>query len=351
MFATIKYSGLITKSRALSARLLTPEDYYRIISMDSVVEAIAYLREHPGYKDIFRYADDDISHRGQLEHILAYSLYRDYLKLYRFADAKGREFLAFLEKRIELTLIKSSLRAIYTREALPRYTDMLNYLDRHCNLKLENLYNADNPASFVNALKRTIYYPELSKLDLQAKDIIFMIESALDRSYFRYIWENKEKCLSKQDAETLTEIFGTETDLLNIMWIYRCKRYFALSSSYLYGMVIPYFHKLKKSQLNALIECNNVEEFAVLIKKTAYDTPRSPFDMIHPEMTFNKKMDEAYRNAVKQSPVSMSVIASFLYERTRELDTLTTAIECVRYSLPADEIRSYLLRCKPDLAL
>lgn len=351
MFANIKYSGLITKSRALSAKLLSADDYSRIISMDSVVDAIAYLREHPGYKDIFRYADDDISHRGQLEHILAYSLYRDYLKLYRFADSRGREFLSFLEKRIELTLIKSSLRAVYTKESLPRYTDMLGYLDRHCNLKLESLYNADGPGSFINALKGTIYYPELSRLDLQEKDIIFMIESALDQSYFRYIWENKDKYLSKHDSAMLTEIFGTEIDLLNIMWIYRCKRYFSVSSSSLYGMVIPYTHKLKKSQLNALIECGSVEEFSAILKKTAYDTVRSPFDMIHPEMSFNKKMDEAYKDAVKRSPVSMSVIASFIYARTRELDTLTTAIECVRYSLPAEEIHSYLLRCKPDLAL
>ena len=49
----LEYSGLVTKTKAMRARLLGADDYTAISEYESVTDFIAFLREQPAYAPVF----------------------------------------------------------------------------------------------------------------------------------------------------------------------------------------------------------------------------------------------------------------------------------------------------------
>ena len=63
----LEYSGLVTKTKAMRARLLGADDYTAISEYESVTDFIAFLREQPAYAPVFE-RHGEVAHRGQVEH-------------------------------------------------------------------------------------------------------------------------------------------------------------------------------------------------------------------------------------------------------------------------------------------
>lgn len=82
----LAYSGIVTKVRAMQAKLLTDEDFQNIAAFHTVTEVAAYLKEHPGYRNVLADMDENRLHRGEIEKLLVQSLYSDYTRLYRFPE-------------------------------------------------------------------------------------------------------------------------------------------------------------------------------------------------------------------------------------------------------------------------
>ena len=61
------YSGITTKVRAMSAKLLTAEDYDIIAGLGTVTEAIEYLKDKTAYAPYVNRMDISLYHRGNVE--------------------------------------------------------------------------------------------------------------------------------------------------------------------------------------------------------------------------------------------------------------------------------------------
>ena len=64
------YSGITTKVRAMSAKLLAAEDYDTIAGLGTVTEAIEYLKDKTAYAPYVNRMDISLYHRGNVEKIL-----------------------------------------------------------------------------------------------------------------------------------------------------------------------------------------------------------------------------------------------------------------------------------------
>ena len=105
----LAYSGIVTKVRAMQAKLLTDEDFQNIAAFHTVTEVAAYLKEHPGYRNVLADMDENRLHRGEIEKLLVQSLYSDYTRLYRFSGMDQKKFLELYLKRSYLIIMKSLL--------------------------------------------------------------------------------------------------------------------------------------------------------------------------------------------------------------------------------------------------
>ena len=186
----LQYSGLVTKIRAMAGRLLTQEEYERILGFQTVDETIAYLKEEKTYGKIYS-GHDEIKHRGQVEALIYNSIRMDFEKICCFCNP-------------------------VQRQAIKLYEPQLQY---------------ENAA------------PELNQ------------------DYFFKTWKQISRFPKKDAKKILREVFGTQIDWLNIMWVYRAKRFFRQQDAEIIPYIIPVYYKLKKTELQNMIRAQSIEEF------------------------------------------------------------------------------------------
>ena len=64
----LKYSGIVTKIRAMEAKLLTPEQFADIANLRSVPDIADYLRKNTAYAEVLDTLTEDQIHRGNNEY-------------------------------------------------------------------------------------------------------------------------------------------------------------------------------------------------------------------------------------------------------------------------------------------
>ena len=92
------YSGLVTKVRAMQAKLLTDQDFENIAALHSVPEAVEYLKGKPAYADALNRMDDTLYHRGNVEKVAGTVIVR---RLYKIVSICGHETEAVYERLLE----------------------------------------------------------------------------------------------------------------------------------------------------------------------------------------------------------------------------------------------------------
>ena len=158
----MSYSGLTTKIRAMQSHLLNVQNFREIVELSSVPQALAYLREKPSYGPLLGSLDGNDIHRGQIERVLKQSIYRDYTKLYRFANSSQRKFLDLYFGRYEVYFLKVCLtNMIDHRKPSLDLTGFEDFFDKHSKLNLEALEASDTIEEFIGNLKGSVYYQPL----------------------------------------------------------------------------------------------------------------------------------------------------------------------------------------------
>ena len=115
----LEYSGIVTKIRAMDAKLLKPEQFVEIANLGNVPEIADYLRKNTAYADVLDTLTEDQIHRGNIEKVLTQSLYHDYTKIYRFCGQKQRRFMKLIMKNYEIDLINYCLRIVINHYKQP----------------------------------------------------------------------------------------------------------------------------------------------------------------------------------------------------------------------------------------
>lgn len=344
-----QYSGMTTKIRAMTSRLFTQEGYRQLAAEPSVPAALGFLKRHPGYTELLDGADETTLHREQIEQLLTQSLFRDFTKLYRFANPAQRSFLSLYFLRFEDDLIRKSLRFFYNNEgtALPYPGALRPFFERYSHLNLDAIAGAATTAAFLEALRGSIWYPALAKVAACDTSTLFDYEMVLDLTCFSHIWKAKDRHLAKGDLETITALFGSRMDIINLEWIYRAKKFYHLSEAEIYALLIPIHRRLRDEQMIALVEAPGIPEFIRCLSATAYgdaihtlgkQQAGSPFEAV-----FDQLLLKLYRDASRKQPYSAASMNYYLRQKEQEIDTLTSIIEGIRYGLdPAANLAAAL---------
>ena len=283
----MRYSGIVTKVAAMRAKLLKPQDYERLASMNTVTDIIEYLKQTKSYGKFINQMDESLYHRGNIEKVLIQSLYDDYTRLYRFADMQQKEFLKIFMKRYEVDLIRYCLRIVFNHSNVPFD---LNY--------------------------KKPFFDKYSKI----------------RNW------------NKKDQEMLTKELGAKIDLLNLQWIYRAKKYYHMLAPDIYTLLIPIQHKLSNQEFKDLVEAPSVEEFTRRLNETYYGKKYEFGEQVQIESVVNECVEHILTIAYRNHPYSLASIQQYLFLKEEETYKITTALECIRYGLSQRETLRYLVR-------
>ncbi len=340
MNGTFAYSGINTKIHGMKSKLITMREYKEIACMSSVPEVMRYLQGTNGYKNLFpESADDDFYHRENLEQLLTLSMYENYSSIYTFATISQRKFLDMYFVHYETRLIKQLLRKTMNKRPLTvDYTTLQPYFDRFSDIPVQKCFQAETTEDLISSLSGTRYYKTLEAVNAMPEKNLFDYEISLDLYLFKTLWKEKNKYLKGEDLQIVTDMYGYKIDLLNLQWIYRCKKYYRMTPAEIYNMVIPVRHKLKAVQIHAMVESDSVKNFLDVLSDTFYGGNLSELDNISIEKYYNRKIYKLYTSAFRKHPYSLACIMTYLYLQEQEIQLLTQITEGVRYSYPPEDI-------------
>lgn len=338
------YSGIVTKVRAMSAKLLTNKDYDNISNLGSVPEAIEYLKGKPAYAEYMNRLDVSLYHRGNVEKVLYQSLFDDYSRIYRFAGLKQKKILKLYWKRYEVDLINYCLRIVFNHYDKPFDLEYKKeFFDKYSQISIDKLITSKNIDELVDNLKDTEYYEPLYKLRKSESATLFDYDLALDLYYFSMLWKKKKRVLKGKEQEQFTREYGTKIDLLNIQWIYRAKKYYHMLPPDIYFLTIPIHYRLHLEEFKLLVEAPTLEQFEQQLKLTYYEKKFHGLDDHKTlEQMYKDCLDRLYTMDRRKDPYSIATISSYLFQKEEEIYKLTTALECIRYGLSKGETLGYL---------
>ena len=343
----LAYSGITTKVRAMESRLLKPEQFRELAEQEDVRSAADYLKEQPAYAEVFDGLDDTKLHRGYIEQILTQSEYRDFTRLYLFSSMKQRKFLDLYFKHYEVEVIKKLLRHMLGgREGQTDLSMFQGFFEKHSELDLETLCRAKNFSEFTEALEGTVYGKLLSQMQEKGQTGLFDCELKLDLFYFQLLWKLRNKLLSKTERKILDDCFGSRLDLLNIQWICRARSFYRLSQAEIYALLIPVHYRLRADKVKLLVEAEDDAKFFAVLRETPYvkQEELQTGQMPDIQLLSNQMLNRIYGRTGHRYPHSPAVLDSYLYRKELEMRKIVTALEGIRYGLPASEIMGLLAK-------
>lgn len=347
--ALMTYSGLSAKVKAMKGRLMKDEDFYAISSMQSVPEFLSFLKTSSSYSRLFDHVSDETLHRGEIEKLLQLALYDDYARIYTFAGPKQRRFLKIYFQRYEIQIIKAFLHLIFDHRDITFNTKLIpEHFSSQTDIDLNRLAESKSLDDFFETLKGSVYDELLSPLRSIPGSTLFDYELALDIHFFRQLWKSKDKELKSSEFKEITKIYGTQIDLLNILWLYRSKKFYQLTAQEMQEHLIPIYYRLNVPFLQRLIESESLTEFREILGTSFYGKALSEMESSAHESgdalweMYHQTMGKLRRSAARNNPYSLAVIDEYLYLREEEINRLTTALECIRYSLDASQMMKYV---------
>lgn len=336
----MRYSGIVTKVHAMNKGLLSAKDYEELIQKNSVLEALEFLKNTPAYADVFSDAYAKNSHRDAIERRLMDSLYTDFIKLYRFADFKERAFLNAYFMHYEVMIIKVCLRNTMNLASwdvsLGSFDD---FFHRHSKLSIAALNDCDTLEEYLAALSGSPYEKLFAAIYNSGSRRLSDYETALDLYYFSSVWKLKKKKLSAKEEQDVTAALGTNIDLLNLQWIYRCRRHFSMTDTDIYPMLIPINYKLRPAHIQALVHAETDEEFSRILSGTVYSKWFPTEDLSRFGAVSDQLLGHIYQLRSRKNPYSIAAVNRYLYRKEEEINHLIPIIEGIRYGLSPDKIR------------
>lgn len=326
---------------------MNDEDYERLLAEKNVKDICAYLKTTDGYGEVLSGMDEREVHRGQLELLLEREIVDEYVRLYNFMDNSKRAVMKFWFMRREVEFLKREIRHIYTHEE--RSEDEINqgkfdaFFKTHTKINGEVMHNASTLADCIIACKGTPYAQVLERAESVGADL-FSMSMMLDMYYYKSIWHTASQMLDKKQFTLFKRLIGTKIDMLNLMWIYRGKKYFKFGNEIIFTYLLPVRYRLSEDVTKQLVTTPSADAFVDAVGALSgyadlfTDCDKGKF----PESNYRRIYNKLSKTVFASYPDSMVAVYAYLNLREVEIDNITTVIEGIRYNLNSDFIRTHI---------
>ncbi|MDD4088152.1 MAG: V-type ATPase subunit [Tissierellia bacterium] len=328
-----------TKITAKKGRIFKKFEWNKILEFTTVDQLTDYLKKSEPFQDILKDVKNNI-HRDNLETILGRYKTLEIEKLLHYYSGAYKEFIKSLLAESDLTDISLILRKIARNEDLEDISDRFTHSEKFTNIPYNELLSSKNVGQFLENLKGTPYYNDLRGLtDEDAIKRDFHIEMKLYVSYYKSQLEKADKLL-KDDKEAVKNIIGTKIDILNVLWIYRAKNYYHITPAEMLNYSLEGGKELKFDNLKKLCFAENKEDFNEMIGSTFGNEFKNDLNNMDISLAMNYFMNNYLsKNAFE----NLGLTLSYIYMLDIVINNLTTITEGIKYRLPKDNLKNYLV--------
>ena len=215
----VRYPNINAKLKGMYAKKITKEDINDVIKQNNFKNAVFLLKNK---YEIFKNADENID-RLEIEELLEESLIKEIKRIENLLNKRDKKLFELFILQYEIKCIKGIFRKLFSDDktndiVIKNVRNWTNFLFADIR-GIENVQNFDQ---FFYEIKRMKYNKIFKKYERYEDINIFDVENELDRLYFETLYKEVS------GIPNLKKIVGSEIDLLNILWIYRVKKYYPL---------------------------------------------------------------------------------------------------------------------------
>ncbi|WP_040212624.1 V-type ATPase subunit [Clostridium polynesiense] len=340
----IRYGAVNTKIKAMQGKLLTEEQYKKLISANSYEECIRILKEETNYSELFQGIPADSMRRGHFEVILKRYHIKKLYKLSHYFNGEYKKLIKILFMRYEIEDIKVIIRSKYVNRSREDIEDMLTFKSPLTTIDYDYLLSSNSAEEVIQRLKGTIYYRHIKELEDRIRNEgLFRLENNLDFAYYSSLRKFIKK-LNNEDKKIISDITGFEADLLNVTAIYRGRKYYDMSPEEMYNYTIYDYYKLNPEILKKMCYVKNFNEYYEILKDLPYKqiipmNENSDFLIEAYERASLKKFLSKYLASSKQN---ISIVISYFYLLQIEIQNIVSIVENKRYDSHNNEMNKFI---------
>ena len=316
MLEKINYPNLNAKLKGMYAKGLSLENIEDLLKQNRIKDAIIVLKSK--LKPLESLADT--AKRIEIEAKLDDIIINDINKIYRYLDKKTK---SIFDAYILIYKLKV-LKLIWKDMQIDNKVENLNYQDNWIAFfkDINGISKAQNQEEFLNYIKDI----KLRKI-FEESENLFELESNLTKYYLENIFKKV-----KGKSKALEDIISTEIDFINILSIYRSKKYY---DGYNEKYFINYGKLIKRANVKLIEDINEIQDVNVILKNNQYDKiMQNDF-----EHNYKMYMYKKYKKCFREKTFDVSFIISYFYLQKVEQDNIISIIEGIRYRLDKEEIR------------
>ncbi len=340
-------AALDTKVKAMQATMLSDSDFKNLIEAKDLNELTRYLKENSHFAEYLKDIHPETAHRADIESALTRYKTDATEKLLHYLQGADRDFLMLFIMRSNLESFKVLIRGLAKGEDLKTLAKHLSYSNHFAKIPFDKLIEAKDWDSFKEALKGTPYYRTFEVYDkLNPDEDLYPIEKGLERQYYDVLYKRTKK-LDKKACQSLIGTMRSGIDLLNLIWIYRGKKFYHYSPE----QILPYTYqggeKVKQEDLNKMAAITDMNELMEELKKYKqydflFEHDEKDRDL-HMERRRERYMFYKYRKMLK-SEEGLDRAYAYLKLLEYEMEDIVSIIEGKRYNLSEQEMKKYLIR-------
>lgn len=329
----VKYPNVNAKLKGMYAKRISKTDLEDLIKQNSLKNAVLMLKNK---NEIFKNSDENID-RLEIESLLEESQINDILKIQKLLNDKDKEIFDMFLLQYEIKCVKSILRKLFTND---KTEDIVVQNVRKWTITLfediKGIETVNNFEEFFAAIKRMKYDKVLKKFQEQERINVFEIENEIDKLYFETLYDKVKK------SANLKKIVGSEIDLLNVLWIFRVKKYYHFEKEQLKQILIKRNYKLNSNIIEELVQTKSFEEIQEIMQKTTYKAIFVEESALEENM--DKYLYSINKKIFERDISSIAYVFAYVNMIDYENNDIINTIEGIRYNMDKQEILKRLVR-------
>ncbi|MCK8059892.1 MULTISPECIES: V-type ATPase subunit [unclassified Fusibacter] len=346
MGSVTRFAALYTKVKSLESGLLTKEDYHTLINLKTEDEVIEYLVDNSIYGKLVKVKKYETDEAVNFERVLRRYVFSKYEQLIHYVTNEERKLFKLLLARYEIENLKLVIRSVLRQD-----TDKIDaqqlLVSKHFEFKdYPHLLESKNLEQVVDRLMGTHFGPLLKPFVNESNDrVLFYMEMTLDRLYFKRLADQMEK-LAGEGKTFMLDLLGTNIDYLNIQWIYRGVKNFALTPEELFNYCLDDGKYLNLKKVKTLCYLPSYQVLIEELKNSKYRSlfmEESNMDLIM-EREMERSLFELFSELSKKGKLNLVTPIGFLHKLEYELRDIFAIIEAKRYGLDAKQTSQFLVR-------
>ncbi|MCK5812254.1 MAG: V-type ATPase subunit [Clostridiales bacterium] len=337
------YSSIATKIRGMYAKLLTMEDYQAMIEKKSVADVATYLKATTNYGQLLSKVNVSIIHRGQLEDILLQEMMNDYKKIFYHVRGNIKIFLHLLYEKYEVESLKILFRILESKNDLALFPDSVTFLSKNQAINTSKLLSSKSSSQLIGNLRGSVYYDVLSDYETNNTFLnLFNIETSLDQYYFLQLQKQVKKLLTGNDEKVVYEALTKQLDIMNILWVYRSRKYFTMDREEMYNSMIGHQSKLSRDIIKQLVDCHDDKQFIQIVSGTKYGDIFKDENQHNYERNYQKVIYQLHVSTLRRHHFSIGSVVAYLHLKEFEIANIISVVEGIRYHIDKEEIKEFL---------